>query len=145
MGGHRHGGDLGLVAHLGQEEGDQRGAEHAQALGHLGLFLLDLVGDHGPHCHADEGQAQHPAQDLRAHVRSDPGAHGPRQAMVHQGGDEDPHHDGQRFLETRRQQEGEQLGLVADFGQGDDAGGDEEGFHSGWPPRGERWLRREVY
>ncbi len=40
-----------------------------------------------------------------------------------------PSDDGQRLLEARGQDEGEQLGLVADFGEGDDAGRDEKGFH----------------
>ncbi len=42
---HGHGGDLRLVAHLGEEEGNQRGPEDAEALRDLRLFFLDLVGN----------------------------------------------------------------------------------------------------
>jgi hypothetical protein len=34
-------------------------------------------------------------------------------------------------LKARRQDEGQQLGLVADFGQCDDAGTDQQGFDHG--------------
>ena len=39
--------------------------------------------------------------------------------------------DGNRFAELGGEDEGKQLCLVADFGESDDAGGDEEGFHDG--------------
>jgi hypothetical protein len=39
--------------------------------------------------------------------------------MVEQGGEQDARHDGTRLAETRRQQQCQQLCLVADFGHGD--------------------------
>ena len=49
--------------------------------------------------------------------------------MVGDGGDEDARDDGPGRAETRGQQQRQQLCLVADFGERDDASGDEEGFH----------------
>jgi hypothetical protein len=49
--------------------------------------------------------------------------------VVGERGDEDAEDDGHRPPELRGEQEREELGFVADFGEGDDAGGDEEGFH----------------
>ena len=48
--------------------------------------------------------------------------------MIGQGGEQDAQADRQRLAESRGQQEGQQLGLVADFGQGNEAGRDEECF-----------------
>ena len=52
--------------------------------------------------------------------------------MVDERGRQNAQHDGHGLLEAGGQDEGQQLGLVADFGQRDDAGGDEEGFHDGF-------------
>ncbi|VDO18237.1 unnamed protein product [Brugia timori] len=49
--------------------------------------------------------------------------------MVDDGGGEDARHDRPGFSETGCQQEGEQLGLVAHFGERDDTGRDEKSFH----------------
>ena len=54
-----------------------------------------------------------------------------REAVVHQRRDEDARDDRCAPLEARGEEEREKLCLVTDFGQGDDAGGDEEGFQSG--------------
>ena len=58
--------DLCLVAHLGEEERDERRTEDAESRSHPRLSRLDLVGDERPDRHADERQAEDPAQDLRA-------------------------------------------------------------------------------
>jgi len=49
--------------------------------------------------------------------------------VVDQRGQQDAEDDGQRLLEACGEDEGEQLRLVADFGQRDDACGDQESFH----------------
>ena len=59
----------------------------------------------------------------------EPGAERAGQRVVGQGGDKDAGDDGPGLAETRSEDEGEQLRLVAHFGEGDDAGGDEESFH----------------
>ena len=135
MRGQRDRGDLGLVAHLGQKEGDQGGAEHTEPLGDLGFLFFDLVWNQGPEGHADERQTQRPAQDLGAERRRDPAPERTCQAMVHDGRSQDAEDDRHRFLEARCEDEGEELGLVADFSKGDDAGRDEEGFHALFPGR----------
>src|SRR5690606_32121296 len=48
-----------------------------------------------------------------------------------QGGDQDAGDDRPRPAELGGEEEGEQLRLVADFGERDDGGGDEEGVHGG--------------
>jgi hypothetical protein len=49
--------------------------------------------------------------------------------VVGNGGDEDTGNDRQRTAEPGGEDKCEQLGFVADFCEGDDAGRDEEGFH----------------
>lgn len=132
-GGHGHRGDLRLIAHLGEEEGDQRGAEHAKALGNLRLIVVDLVGHQRPERHADERSAQDPAQYLRVHRRGDPCTQRSGDGMVERCRAEDACNDGQRLLEPRGEQQRQQLGLVANFGEGDHAGRDEECFHESIP------------
>ena len=136
MRGHRHRGDLGLVAHFGEEKGEQRGAEDAQPLRQTHLIGVDPVGDQHPDGHGQERQPQHRAQHGRIDRARDPGAHAAGEAMVEQRGDQNTQHDGHGAPEARGEDEGEQLGLVADFSQRDEAGGDEEGFHE--IPRPER-------
>ena len=128
LGRQRHGGHLGLVTHLGQEEGDQGRAEDAEP-GQLRLLFVELVGDEGPHRHADEREAEHPAQRSGGDQGGDPGAERAGKAMVGDGGKQDADDDGNGPAELGREDEGEQLGLVADFGEGDDARRDEKGFH----------------
>ncbi|MNL61081.1 hypothetical protein D3C87_1849570 [compost metagenome] len=48
--------------------------------------------------------------------------------MVGQSGDHDAEDNWPGLAKARGQQQGEQLGLVADFGQGNDQGRDEQGF-----------------
>ncbi len=54
LGGQHDGGDLRLVAHLGEEERHHRGAEHAKARGASRLVVVQLVGNEHPHRHGDE-------------------------------------------------------------------------------------------
>jgi hypothetical protein len=76
---------------------------------------------------------KHPAQYFRAHVGGDPRTERTRQAMVGDGGQQDAKDDGGRFFEPGCQQEGEQLRLVADFGERDDAGRYQDGLEEhGW-------------
>jgi hypothetical protein len=51
---HRNRGYLGFVAHLGEEERDQRGSEHTEMFGNRCFFLLDLVRDYRPASHTQE-------------------------------------------------------------------------------------------
>ena len=97
MGGHRDSGDLRLVAHLSQEESNQRRPENAEALGDLGLFFFDLVGDHRPDRHADEGRYEHPAQNPGADRTGHPGTQRSGQAVVHERGGQDAQDDGHRL------------------------------------------------
>lgn len=128
--GHRDGRDLRLVAHLGQEEGDQRRAEHAEPAVDAGVLVVELVGDQHPGRHAEEGQAERPAQHFGAQHRRDPGAQRARRAVVDDGRGEDAEDDWGGPLEAGGQHEGQELGLVADLGQGHHAGGHQECFHA---------------
>ena len=120
--------DLGLVADLGQEEREHCGAEDAEPGAH-GRRLVELVGNQHPDGHRDERCPQQPAQDVRARYGSDPSSHGAGDAVVEECSDEDAQHDRHRPAEPGRQDECQELGLVADFRERDDACRNEEGFH----------------
>ena len=62
----RYSGYLGLVAHLGQEEGHQCGAEHAETR-QASLFVVDFVRHQNPGAHGDERNAEDPAEGFGAH------------------------------------------------------------------------------
>ena len=49
--------------------------------------------------------------------------------MIHDGGAQDAGDDGPRLLEASGQDEGEELGFVANLGESDDTSRDEECFH----------------
>jgi hypothetical protein len=74
---------------------------------------------------------QHPAQNAGREPTGDPGAQQAGQGVVEQGGGQDAGDDGPGLAKARRQQQGQQLGLVADLGQCDDAGTDQQGFDHG--------------
>ncbi|OMP13328.1 hypothetical protein COLO4_01880 [Corchorus olitorius] len=126
-----HGRDLRLVAHLGKEErNDGRPEDAKAALRRRGRFVVvELVRNQHPAGHGDKAHAQDPPQHVfPQHVR-DPATDGAGQCVVDEGGDEDAENDRYRLAKTRGQQDRQQLRLVADFCERDDAGGDEKGFH----------------
>ena len=131
--GHRGSGDLGLVAHLGDEERDHGGAEYTEATDVADFGAIELVGDQRPRRHRDEQYAQHPAQHAGAGHAHDPGAGGAGQCVVGEGRDQDAEDDRQRLAEARGEDEGQQLRLVADLGDGDGTGGGEESGHGRHP------------
>jgi hypothetical protein len=120
--------DLGLVAHLGEKACDQRRTEHPEP-GEGRVRFVEFVGDQGPERHRDKGDPEHPLQGVRVHKCSEPGADGAGKGVIGECRDEDAQDDGRRLPKFRGEDEGEELGVVADFGEGDDAGRDEEGFH----------------
>ena len=67
-----HGCELGLVAHLGQEECDQRNGENAVATYRRGVFLLDPVRNERPRRNGEERKAKDPAQQLGGDCGSNP-------------------------------------------------------------------------
>ena len=75
-------GDLGLVAHLDEKERNQRGQEGVAALADIALGIVQLVRHQGPGGHGDEGNAQHPAQHVRAQHCCDPCPQGASQRVV---------------------------------------------------------------
>ena len=58
--------------------------------------------------------------------------------MVDEGRAQNVEDDRQRFFEACRQDDGQELGFVANFCKGDHAERDEEGFHVLFP--GRRWT-----
>jgi hypothetical protein len=123
------GGDLRLVANLGEEEGDGRGDEGI-ARGQ-GLVVVDLVGLQGPQPDREETDRHDPTQHVGREPLRDERAEPTGERMVEQGGHQDACHDGNGLAETRGEQQREQLRLVADLGDGDGEGGDQEGLHRG--------------
>ena len=61
--------------------------------------------------------------------RRQPAAERAGEGMVEHGGEQDAGDDRHGPAETRREQESEQLGFVAELGEGHQASGDEESFH----------------
>jgi len=133
LGGERHRGDLGLVAHLHEEEGERRGGEHAEAGALLGE--LELVGHQHPGCHGEEGDADRALQELRPDEVRERGAQRAGERVVEQRRHGDARDDRRRPPVLRGQREREKLGLVADFGEGHKADRCEERFHLGPPGR----------
>ena len=128
--GQHDGGNLGLVAHLREKEGDHRGTEDAEArVLAIVVILIQFVGYQHPGRHGQEGDPEHPAQHVRAEHGRHPGAQGTRQRVVGNRGHENAPDDGPGPAKTRREDKRQQLRLVAHFSEGDDAGGDEKGFH----------------
>jgi cyclomaltodextrinase len=126
--GQRHGGDLRLVAHLGQEEGHHRGAEHAQRAWPPAARRRS--------CRAPAStppwpgtSRRSPSAARRGPARGHPAAHRTGQRVVGQRGHQDAQRRWAGLAEARGQQQRQQLRLVAHFTQGDDAGRDEKGFH----------------
>ena len=67
-----HRGDLGLVAHFGEEEGDQRGEEGAVFLKARLFIFIQLVRHQGPGRHGDEAGGKDPAQGGGREEAGDP-------------------------------------------------------------------------
>ena len=88
----------------------------------MGVHPPMAVGD-------DEREAENPAQQIGAELIGDPGADGTGEGVVSQGRDQDAEDDRPRALVAGGEEERQELSLVADFGEGDDTGGDQEGFH----------------
>ncbi len=123
--GQRDGGDLRLVGHLGQKKCNYRGAEYAQRRAwRFGCGRIEFVGDQHPRRHAEKRQAEDPAQCVGAEKCCAPGADGAGKGVIGQRRDQDASDDRPRFFETRGQYQRQQLGFVANFSEGDDAGGD---------------------
>ena len=116
------GGDLGLVAHLGQKKRHGRGAKYAKAGRIAGVGLCDLVRNQHPNCHGDKGAAQHPTQNLRPQPGGNPGSQGTGQRVVGQRGHQNRQHDRPGLAKAGRQNQRQQLRLVAHFSQRDDTG-----------------------
>ncbi len=117
MGGECDGRNLGLITHLGQKEGDQCGAKDTVAACHLGILIIDLVGNHDPAGHQQEGDAQYPAQQLGTQQLSHGMADGTGKGVVEDCGDEDPENDRDWVAESGCQNQREQLGFVTHLRQ----------------------------
>jgi hypothetical protein len=120
-GGQRDRRDLRLVAHFGQEKRDDRRSVDAKARRAAQCRLIGLVGDQHPRRHGQEAHADHPAQDGGSQLRGHPLPNDAREYMVYQGCGQNAQDDRHRALKLRRQQEREQLRLVAHFPKRDDS------------------------
>ena len=98
-----HGGDLRLVAHLGQEERDHRGAEHAQARRLVRTLSSSSLS--GISIHTAMAMKEPPSTQRSTcgpEHRGDPGAGRAGQRVVGQGGDEDAQRRSARACENAR-------------------------------------------
>ena len=127
--GEHHGRDLRLVADLGEEEGDDRHAEHAPARRRAAARRSSSLSGFSAHAAtAKNDRREQPAQDVRGQRAAHPVADPARDRVVDERGDEDAGDDRPRPRIARGEDEGEELRLVAEFAERDDGGGDEEGF-----------------
>src|SRR5690606_31847454 len=115
-------------AHLGEEEGYQGGKERAEALEVGLLVIVQLVRNQRPHRHGGEAGGEYPAQGGGREETGDPVTDGAGGEVVGQGGEHYAPDDRPGAAEAGGQEQGEQLRLVADFGEGDDSGGNQQGF-----------------
>ena len=93
------------------------------------LGAIQLVRHQRPRRHRDEQHAKHPTEYAGTGHGHDPGAGGTGQGVVGQRRDEDAEDDRHGLAEARGKDEGQQLRLVADLGDGDGTGGGEESGH----------------
>ena len=121
-------GDLRLVADLGKKKGDQRCQEGAGAADRVPL--VDAVRNQRPDRDRDEGQAHDPAQPCPANQIAEQCADQAGGSMVGERRHQDRRQDRQRPAEPCRQQQGQELCLVAEFGEEDDASRDQECVHA---------------
>jgi hypothetical protein len=120
----RHRGELGLVAHFGDEEGDRGGDE---GTGRMDLrVFVERIRMQRPEAEDDEDGAGDPGQPVRRDQLRQPDADRAGQRMIEHGGDEDPGDDGPWLAQPGGKHEGQQLCLVADLGDGDQGGRGEE-------------------
>ena len=123
--GEHHGRDLGLVADFGKEKRNQRGQERSELAGGAGFVVVHLVRHQGPQRRGGEAGGEDPVQHRIREETADPGAYRTGCRMVGQGRGDDAGDDRPGFAKAGGENEREQLRLVADFGQGNDCGGNE--------------------
>ncbi|MNH33486.1 hypothetical protein D3C79_940080 [compost metagenome] len=121
-----HRGDLGLVADFSDEERDQGGQERAEAPCRTGFVVIHLVRNQRPQRRGSKAGRENPVQGSGAEEGTDPGTDSACSRMVGQGCSDDTGDDRPGFAKARGKDQREQLGLVANFGEGHDRGGDEQ-------------------
>ena len=123
------GGDLGLIGHFGEKKRHHRDAENAQwGFRRGGVFGVKLVGNQHPCAHGEKRSAEYPAHGFGAQSGRSPDADAASQRVIEQRGHQNAPDDRPGFAETRSQYQRQQLRFVADFGECDDAGGNEKCF-----------------
>ena len=105
--GQRDSRDLRLVAHFGQKERHDGGAEDAEALLAPCGVVIDLVGDQHPAGHGQERQADDPAQDVWPQCLGDPPPHRACGGVVDQCGHQDAGNDGDGLAKRCGQHDGQ--------------------------------------
>jgi hypothetical protein len=93
--------------------------------------VVELVGLQRPRRDGEERQREQPPQRVLGHHAAHPVAGESGERVVGERGDEDAGDDRPRLLEARGQDQRQELRLVPQFADGDDGGGDEEGFEHG--------------
>ena len=101
-------------------------------------LVVDAVGHQHPRSHREEGQPDHPAHHVRAEGARDPLPTAPASAWLTSVATRMPSTMGTGGGTSPPAAAREQLRLVAHFAEGDDAGGDEEGFQKSRGNEGRR-------
>lgn len=116
--GERDGGELGLVAHFGDEEGYGHGPEGAGVAGFV-VVVGDGVAPDGPEAEDDEGHGGGDVDPVHGDVVREPLADDDGEEMVRGGSDGHGGHDGLPRV-FRGEGDGQELGFVAHFGEHDE-------------------------
>jgi hypothetical protein len=125
----QNGRDLRLVAHLGDEERADGDAEDAPAGCGRRRTVVELVGTQRPDGDGKERQRDEPLQHAGRNQSADEIAEETCERVIGKRRHQNSRDDRHRLLEARGEHEREQLRLVADLAEGDDACGNEKGLH----------------
>jgi len=93
------------------------------------VAFVDAVGNERPHRHSEKRHPEHPAQPGSVDQGPEQHPHRPRGGMIGERCQQDAAHYRQRPAEPRRQQQRQELRLVAELGEGDDGGRNQESVH----------------
>lgn len=115
-----HRGELSLIAHFDQKEGDECSQKHTSA-SEVPVFI-QLVWLQRPRAEGEEREGNNPPQCLGGHEAREPDPHVAREEMIGEGREENAQNDRHPMFELRREQKRQKLGLIAHLCKCDNRG-----------------------
>lgn len=120
LSGQHYGRHLGLIADFSDEKRNQCGQERAKFAGRARFVIVHFVWHQRPQCGGRKAGCEDPVQGHIREETAEPGTYRTCGGVVGQGRGHDAGNDWPRLAKAGGENEGEQLRLVADFGQGND-------------------------